>query len=95
MKVLADDGLFYGALTGVAELILVRKVIVKLLGQSSSIKPLKEADGCEFEEITQMYDAMIRFFKDNPDMLDDDEYVKRIKELRWLAEEGFLKGIKL
>jgi hypothetical protein len=43
-----------------------------------------------------MYDAMIRFFfKDNPDMLDDDEYVKRIKELRWLAEEGFLKGIKL
>ena len=28
-EVLADDGLFYGALTGVAELIPVRKAIVK------------------------------------------------------------------
>jgi len=39
---------------------------------------------------------MIRFFfKENPDELDDDEYVRRVKELRWLSDEGFLRGIKL
>jgi hypothetical protein len=43
-----------------------------------------------------MYDAMIRFFfKENPDHLSDEEYARRIKELRWLADEGFLKGITL
>ena len=43
-----------------------------------------------------MYDAMIRFFfKEDPDKLSDDEFVRRIKELRWLADEGFLKGITL
>jgi len=43
-----------------------------------------------------MYDAMIRFFfKEDPDTHSDDEYVRRIKELRWLADEGFLKGITL
>lgn len=39
---------------------------------------------------------MIRFFfKQDPDTLDDDEYVRLIKELLWLADEGFLKGITL
>jgi hypothetical protein len=43
-----------------------------------------------------MYDAMIRFFfKEDPDPLSDDDFVRRIKELRWLADEGFLKGITL
>jgi hypothetical protein len=43
-----------------------------------------------------MYDAMIRFFfKENPDTLDDDEYVLRVRELVWLSNEGFTKGIKL
>jgi len=57
---------------------------------------LKEADGCVLEEILEMYDAMIRFFfKENPDHLDDEDYVRRVKELRWLSEEGFTKGIKL
>lgn len=39
---------------------------------------------------------MIRFFfKENPENLSDDEFVSRVKELRWLSDEGFLKGIKL
>jgi hypothetical protein len=43
-----------------------------------------------------MYDAMIRlFFKENPDTLTDIEYARRIKEISWLAGEGFLRGIKL
>jgi hypothetical protein len=43
-----------------------------------------------------MYDAMIRFFfKEDPDLLLDEDFVRRIKELRWLADEGFLKGITL
>ncbi|MEL3904446.1 MAG: hypothetical protein P1P63_04975 [Treponemataceae bacterium] len=43
-----------------------------------------------------MNDAMIRFFfKENPDSLPDEQYADRIKELKWLANEGFLSGIKL
>ena len=43
-----------------------------------------------------MNNAMIRFFfKENPDKLSDDEYAGRVKELKWLADEGFLRGIKL
>jgi len=39
-----------------------------------------------------MFDAMIRyFFKENPDELSDEEYVRRVKEMRWLSEEGFTK----
>jgi len=39
---------------------------------------------------------MIRlFFKENPDDLTDEEFAGRIKELKFLAEEGFLKGVKL
>jgi len=48
------------------------------------------------DDLLEMYDAMIRFFfKEDPDTLSDDEYARRIKELRWLADEGFLKGITL
>ena len=44
----------------------------------------------------EMYDAMIRiFFKEDPDTLGDSEYARRIKELRWLADEGFLRGTTL
>jgi hypothetical protein len=43
-----------------------------------------------------MIDAQIRFFfKENPDTLSDEEYCRRVKELKWLAEEGFLHGTKL
>jgi hypothetical protein len=43
-----------------------------------------------------MFDAMIRFFfKENPNDLTDDDYACRVKELNWLAKEGFLKGIHL
>jgi hypothetical protein len=43
-----------------------------------------------------VYDAMIRFFfKEKPETLTDEEYAGRIKELRWLAENGFLQGIRL
>jgi hypothetical protein len=39
---------------------------------------------------------MIRFFfKENPESLSDEEYTVRVKELVWLAKEGFLGGIKL
>ncbi len=39
---------------------------------------------------------MIRFFfKEDPDSLNDVEYVRRIKELTWLADEGLLRGVKL
>jgi hypothetical protein len=39
---------------------------------------------------------MIRFlFKENPDKLSDEAYTGRVKELKWLAENGFLQGIKL
>jgi len=35
---------------------------------------------------------LIRFnFKENPDLLSDEEYAERIKEMVWLAKEGFLK----
>lgn len=41
-------------------------------------------------------DALIRFhFKENPDLLTDEEYAIRWKELKWLSNEGFLRGIKL
>jgi hypothetical protein len=37
---------------------------------------------------------MIRyFFKENPDLLSDKEFVWRQRELKWLSDEGFLKGI--
>ncbi len=39
---------------------------------------------------------MIRFFfKENPDLLSDEDYAVRIKELTWLGKEGFLRGIHL
>lgn len=38
-----------------------------------------------------MYDALIRFFfKENPDGLNDVEYARRRKELKWLSQSGFL-----
>jgi len=43
-----------------------------------------------------MYGAMIRFFfKEDPDGLSDDDFARRIKEITWLGNEGFLRGIKL
>jgi len=43
-----------------------------------------------------MYGAMIRlFFKEDPDHLTDEEFARRIKELTWLGNEGFLRGVKL
>ena len=57
---------------------------------------MSDADSCEIGELVLMFDAMIRFFfKEDPASLPDDEYAWRIKELTWLAGEGFLKGIKL
>jgi hypothetical protein len=48
------------------------------------------------EKIYQMFDAMIRFFfKEDPDRLDDEAYAVRISELKWLAKQGFLRGITL
>jgi hypothetical protein len=39
---------------------------------------------------------MIRFFfKENADDLTDEEFACRIKELTFLSEEGFLRGITL
>ncbi len=52
--------------------------------------------GCDIDELLPVYDAMMRiFYKEDPDALSDEEYARRIKELTWLAEEGFLRGIKL
>ena len=43
-----------------------------------------------------MYDAMVRLlFKEDPDGLSDSEYARRVKEMRWLADEGFLRGTTL
>jgi hypothetical protein len=43
-----------------------------------------------------MYDAQIRFFfKETPEALSDEDFAKRVKELKWLADEGFLSGIRL
>ena len=40
-----------------------------------------------------MYDAMVRcVFKEDPDSLSDEEYARRIKEMRWLADEGLLRS---
>ena len=48
------------------------------------------------DDVMRMNDAMIRFFfKENPDFLCNEDYAARIKELKWLADEGFLRGIKL
>lgn len=45
-------------------------------------------------ELCAQNDAMIRFyFKENPDRLDDYEYARRIKELKFLANEGMLKAL--
>lgn len=50
---------------------------------------------CDIDELIEVYDAMIRFhFKENPELLSDIDYASRIKELKWLADEGFLKGNK-
>ena len=39
---------------------------------------------------------MIRFFyKEDPDQLSDEEFAVRTKELTWLGNEGFLRGVKL
>lgn len=57
---------------------------------------MADADSCDELELFTMYDAMIRFFfKENPDNLTDDDYAFRVKELNWLAKEGFFKGIHL
>jgi len=57
------------------------------------IRPLKDADNCDIWELIEMYNAMVRlFFKEDPDKLSDDEFARRIEELRWLSEEGFLRG---
>jgi hypothetical protein len=43
-----------------------------------------------------MYEAMIRlFFKEDPDGLSDEDFTRRIRELTWLGNEGFLRGVKL
>jgi hypothetical protein len=43
-----------------------------------------------------MIDAMIRFFfKENPEQLTDEEYASRFLEIKWLAKQGFLRGIML
>ncbi|MEA4916545.1 hypothetical protein [Proteiniphilum sp.] len=48
------------------------------------------------DDVLRMNDAMIRFFfKENPDNLSDEDYASRLKELKWLSEEGLLRGIKL
>jgi hypothetical protein len=57
---------------------------------------LKDADSCDTGVTIDIYNAMIRFFfKENPDELSDVEFAQRVKELTFLSEEGFLKGIKL
>lgn len=58
---------------------------------------LNDADSCDDMAIhIKIYNAMIRFFfKENPEKLSDIEFVERIRELRFLADEGFLRGIKL
>lgn len=39
---------------------------------------------------------MIRFFfKENPEALSDEDFAQRVKELKWLADGGFLSGIRL
>jgi|GEM_PF-6138602 len=39
---------------------------------------------------------MIRFFfKENPETLDDETFASRVKELRFLSDNGFLRGITL
>lgn len=36
---------------------------------------------------------MIRYyFKEDPEMLSDEDFAVRVKELKWLADEGFLRG---
>jgi hypothetical protein len=56
---------------------------------------LKDADSCETEVEVEVYNAMIRFFfKENPEGLSDMEFAVRVKELCFLAEEGFLRGVK-
>jgi hypothetical protein len=53
---------------------------------------LKDADGCEMDIVIDVYNAMIRFFfKENPERLSDMEFAQRVRELTFLAEEGFLK----
>jgi len=43
-----------------------------------------------------MHNAMIRFFfKEKPEALSDEDFASRVKELKWLAECGFLRGITL
>jgi len=42
------------------------------------------------------YNAMIRFYyKEDPNLLSDEELCFRIKELKFLAESGLLKAITL
>lgn len=51
---------------------------------------------CDVDDLVEMYNAQIRFYyKENPDDLNDEEFARRVKELKWLAESGHLKGAKL
>jgi hypothetical protein len=51
---------------------------------------------CEDDQLMQIYNAMIRFFfKENPDELSDMDFVSRQRELMFLSDNGFLRGIKL
>jgi hypothetical protein len=52
------------------------------------------SDSQDIDQLCFQYDAMIRlFFKENPDQLNDDEFARRVKELKFLSEQGFLKSI--
>jgi hypothetical protein len=51
---------------------------------------------CDIEDLILCYNAMIRFFfKENPERLDDVTFASRVQELRFLADNGFLRGINL
>jgi hypothetical protein len=56
---------------------------------------LSESESCEIDDLINIYTALIRFhFKEDPELLTDDEFASRVKELKWLAEEGVLTGGK-
>ena len=48
------------------------------------------------DELVGIYNAMIRFFfKEPPELLDDETFASRVKEVRFLSDNGFLSGINL
>jgi hypothetical protein len=63
----------------------------------ADIPPIPESEvdlAIDIIELCFQNDAMIRFyFKENPDNLDDYEYARRIKELKFLAKGGMLKSM--